>query len=261
MTVICESTELFVLATRNKNKLAEIGKMFEKELALPIIGLDELETMLSITPGTLGDVNEDGIFYYENAYKKMMEVIEAIRNYSTQPERFSVLADDSGMDVEGWTWEYGEDITKGQSIRLSGHSFPGVDTKIFEEGIGGLEKAFDFYQQKSNGMPVVLIASTIITGMSADRDNDGNIFYGSLKGKLSPTMRGENGFGFDKFFIPDGYEITMAEMDMDQKNTISHRFEALKMLIGHIKDEIIDLKIERDIADSIEYMNRSENSL
>jgi XTP/dITP diphosphohydrolase len=51
---------------------------------------------------------------------------------------------------------------------------------------------------------------------------------GSLSGRLAEAPRGEGGFGYDPIFIPDGFELTLAEMGPDQKNAISHRSRALQ---------------------------------
>jgi XTP/dITP diphosphohydrolase len=55
-------------------------------------------------------------------------------------------------------------------------------------------------------------------------------FEGIIRGRISETMRGTNGFGYDPLFIPDGYEKTFAEMEAGEKNKISHRGIAVKAL-------------------------------
>lgn len=61
------------------------------------------------------------------------------------------------------------------------------------------------------------------------------VFYGEAKGIISNKIRGDSGFGWDKVFIPNGYEQTFAEMDPKLKDTISHRGDALKKLYDFIK--------------------------
>ena len=56
------------------------------------------------------------------------------------------------------------------------------------------------------------------------------IFYGETKGKIAEEIRGENGFGWDPVFIPDGRDKTYAEMSPDEKNEISHRRKGLDKL-------------------------------
>jgi len=54
------------------------------------------------------------------------------------------------------------------------------------------------------------------------------LFIGEVSGRVSREARGRDGFGWDKVFIPDGYDITFAEMDPEVKDSISHRGKALK---------------------------------
>jgi XTP/dITP diphosphohydrolase len=51
---------------------------------------------------------------------------------------------------------------------------------------------------------------------------------GAVEGTITEAMRGEDGFGYDPLFIPDGYELTYAELDPGEKNCISHRGKALQ---------------------------------
>ncbi|MHB1709236.1 MAG: RdgB/HAM1 family non-canonical purine NTP pyrophosphatase [Thermoplasmataceae archaeon] len=60
-------------------------------------------------------------------------------------------------------------------------------------------------------------------------------FSSTLRGSISTEERGKNGFGFDPVFIPDGEKLTLAEMDPERKNTISHRRKAAEKLIDFIK--------------------------
>ena len=56
-------------------------------------------------------------------------------------------------------------------------------------------------------------------------------FEGKIEGKIIFDQRGQNGFGYDSIFIPNGYKKTFAELDLIEKNKISHRSKALKKLI------------------------------
>ena len=60
------------------------------------------------------------------------------------------------------------------------------------------------------------------------------IARGEIKGRIANEVRGENGFGWDSIFIPDGHERTFGEMSADEKNSLSHRkmaFESLKTML------------------------------
>ena len=54
---------------------------------------------------------------------------------------------------------------------------------------------------------------------------------GAMDGVITTSMRGSDGFGYDPVFIPEGYELTYAELDPDEKNRISHRGRALQAAI------------------------------
>ena len=57
---------------------------------------------------------------------------------------------------------------------------------------------------------------------------------GEINGKIISKARGINGFGYDPLFVPDGYSKTMAELDPEIKNSISHRFKAFDQLKKHL---------------------------
>lgn len=60
-------------------------------------------------------------------------------------------------------------------------------------------------------------------------------FEGILRGSISEEIRGNGGFGYDPIFIPDGQSITLAEMDIGTKSTISHRSVAAHRFISHLR--------------------------
>lgn len=64
------------------------------------------------------------------------------------------------------------------------------------------------------------------------------IFEGKVDGVMTESKHGEKGFGYDPIFLPDGYEKTFAEMDLDTKNKISHRGIAMQKLIDFLSTHI-----------------------
>ncbi len=62
-------------------------------------------------------------------------------------------------------------------------------------------------------------------------------FEGKIDGKIIFNKRGDNGFGYDSIFIPNGYTKTFAELNLIEKNEISHRSEAIKRLIIFLDEQ------------------------
>ena len=66
-------------------------------------------------------------------------------------------------------------------------------------------------------------------------DGQTHIFNGVLEGKIATGKSGSEGFGYDPVFIPDGYDKTLAEISLDEKNAISHRGKAMRALAQFLK--------------------------
>jgi XTP/dITP diphosphohydrolase len=62
-------------------------------------------------------------------------------------------------------------------------------------------------------------------------------FEGIVTGSITMTPRGNDGFGYDPVFQPDGFNVTFAEMSMQQKNSLSHRARALQKLLVHLRQK------------------------
>lgn len=70
-----------------------------------------------------------------------------------------------------------------------------------------------------------------------DEKQEEHIFEGEIKGKIIENMAGENGFGYDPIFVPEGYEKTFAELSSEIKNTISHRARAMEKFLSYINNK------------------------
>ncbi len=68
--------------------------------------------------------------------------------------------------------------------------------------------------------------------------NEVKEFEGKIEGTIAKERKGDGGFGYDKIFVPDGYKNTFAEMESCEKNSISHRARATKLLIEYLKEKI-----------------------
>lgn len=187
-----------VFATNNKNKTAEIRAALEGEYE--VLNLEDI--------GCLVDIPETADTFVGNATLKSSYVA---KNY-----QLDCFADDSGLEVEALHNEPGV-----YSARYSG-------TRDNDRNIAlVLEKL----QHKTNRK------ARFKTVISLIQNGENHIFEGIIEGSIRTEKSGEKGFGYDPVFQPDGYDITFAEMDMAQKNQISHRAIALKKMIDFLKSQ------------------------
>ncbi|MEM0141231.1 MAG: XTP/dITP diphosphatase [Thermoplasmatales archaeon] len=116
------------------------------------------------------------------------------------------------------------------------------DSGLFIDTLNGFPGVYSSYAFKTIGN------DGIIKLMDGNRDRtaefmtciayyDGkiNTFLGVRKGRISESGKGTNGFGFDPIFIPEGSEKTYAEMSVEEKNSISHRFLAATLFVNFLK--------------------------
>ncbi|MGC8561907.1 MAG: XTP/dITP diphosphatase [Thermoplasmata archaeon] len=107
------------------------------------------------------------------------------------------------------------------------------DSGLFIDELGGFPGVYSSYVNKTLGNKGILKLMEGKRERSAEfrtciayYDGKLSIFTGAVKGIISKSARGSNGFGFDPIFIPDGYDKTYAEMTLKEKDSISHRFKA-----------------------------------
>jgi XTP/dITP diphosphohydrolase len=127
------------------------------------------------------------------------------------------LADDSGIEIDA----------------LDGA--PGVYTADWAETPNGrdfkMAMTRTWGELETIAAPFPRTARFRSTLVLAWPDGHDEVFDGRIEGQVVWPMRGEQGHGYDPIFMPDGYQITMGEMDSETKNTISHRADAFKKLI------------------------------
>lgn len=188
-----------VLATHNKDKFLEI-----KDILLPYpIHIEQI----AFNP--LDDVVEDGHTFEENAILKA-------KHYAFKYQKIAI-ADDSGLIVN-------------QIAPL-----PGIFSKRYS-GLGDLEnniKVLDTLKDcHDRGAYFVCVIAIVFP--------DGKIFTyeGKLKGEISHTIRGNEGFGYDPIFIPQSQNKTLAELGLSYKMEVSHRRFALNAFLEDINEII-----------------------
>lgn len=190
-----------VLSTDNINKLREIREILE-DLDVKVYGKSDIE-------GLNFEVIEDGDTLYDNALKKASAMAERVD--------FAVLADDTGLFVKALNGEPG--------VHSARYASEHDDKKNREKLLNNLKDKED--RSAYFKTEIILI------------DEDKNIIpiEGVCPGKISLEERGDNGFGYDSIFIPEGFDKTFAEMSHEEKNQISHRSRALK----NLRDKISNL--------------------
>ena len=190
-----------VLSTDNINKLREIREILE-DLDIKIYGKSDIE-------GLNFEVIEDGDTLYDNALKKASAMADRVD--------YAVLSDDTGLFVTALNGEPG--------VHSARYASEHDDKKNREKLLNNLKDKED--RSAYFKTEIILI------------DEDKNIIpiEGVCPGKISLEERGDNGFGYDSIFIPEGFDKTFAEMSHEEKNQISHRSRALK----NLKDKLSNL--------------------
>lgn len=185
-----------IFATGNEGKMKEV-RMILEDLGLPVLSLKDA--------GITADVEENGTTFEENAQikaKAIMEMTGAL-----------VLADDSGLEVDALDKEPGI-----YSTRYMGHdtSYHIKNQNIIDrlEGKVGEERSARF---------VCAIAAAFPDGRVL-------ITRGTMEGQIGYEEKGENGFGYDPIFYLPEYQCYSAELSLEEKNKLSHRGKALRLM-------------------------------
>jgi XTP/dITP diphosphohydrolase len=191
-----------IFASQNSGKILEVKSI--------LFGTD-LEIQSLIDLNDFEDILEDGKDFEENAMKKALHVYNKYK--------IPVLADDSGLSVEQLDGRPGV-----HSARYSGENATseGNNRKLIKE---------------LNNKPAPHYAAFICFAVYYDGKNFISA-EGEVKGVITLSPKGNSGFGYDPLFIPENYNRTMAELDPEEKNKISHRFIAFSRLKNKLKGKI-----------------------
>jgi len=186
-----------VFATNNPHKLKELQAILGDEFEL--LGLKDI--------GCNEEIPEDQPTLEGNARQKSFYVYE---KYG-----ISCFADDTGLEVEALNNEPGV-----FSARYAG------EEKNPQANMDKLlEKMAKIKHRKARFRTVISLVL----------DGDEMQFEGIVEGEITRQKRGDSGFGYDPVFLPEGFTKTFAEMDMEQKNKISHRGRAVQKLVRYLK--------------------------
>jgi XTP/dITP diphosphohydrolase len=186
-----------IFASNNQHKLQEISALLGNEFKL--FSLNDI--------GCTEDIPEPWPSMEENALAKAHYVYE---NY-----RKDCFADDSGLEVMALGGRPG--VLSARYAGPAKNSQDNMNKLLAEmEGIIGRQARFR------------AVMALIINGKEY-------LFDGTVNGKIAHAPKGDGGFGYDPVFIPDGYDQTFGELPPEIKNTMSHRFRALKKVLEFLK--------------------------
>ncbi len=184
-----------LVASHNQGKIKEIRRLLEP------YGTE----VLSAADLQLPDVEETGTTFAENAALKAKELARL--------SSMTCLADDSGLCV---------DALGGRPGVYSARYAPERD---FAKGMAKL-----LTEMAASGNPSRAAHFSCVLAL-AEPDGNCRFFEGRVDGRLLEAPRGNGGFGYDPLFMPEGRDVTFAEMDGDEKNKISHRGRAFQKFI------------------------------
>ena len=187
-----------VLASGNPGKLRELSALLDK-LQYKIIPQSEFK---------VPDIAETGTTFVENA------IIKA--RHAAKCTGHAALADDSGIVVDALNGEPGV-----YSARFSGsHASDESNNALLVEKLGSVPEA----QRRARYQAVIVYMQNM-------SDPSPIICEGSWEGIIMLEAKGSGGFGYDPYFYLPDYGCTSAELSADEKNRVSHRGQALKLLL------------------------------
>ncbi|OAX46759.1 XTP/dITP diphosphatase [Paenibacillus sp. AD87] len=200
---------IIIVATRNAGKVREFAHAFAP------LG-KEVKSMFDYPE--LPDVVEDGVTFAENAWKKAKTVGDALG--------LPVLADDSGLCVDLLDGDPGV-----YSARYAGEG--ATDAKNNAKLLEALES---LKSGEDTEQPLLSPASFVCALVLYDpATGDKYESEGMVEGWITAEAAGGGGFGYDPLFYVPEYEMTMAELTLEQKQAISHRGHALRALVSSLK--------------------------
>lgn len=193
-----------VLATANAGKVVEMRRLLAAQAPyVEVLGLADVQ---AYEPGP-----ETGATFAANALAKALEAVEATG--------LPAVADDSGLTVDALNGMPGV-----LSARWAGRH--GDDRANLELVLGQLADVPD----ERRGAGFVCAAAYALP------DGRSEVVHGEVRGTLLRAPRGTGGFGYDPIFLPEGMALTSAELSPQDKDRISHRGQALRLLVPRLVD-------------------------
>ena len=189
-----------IIASNNPGKIREFKKILEP-LGYNVVSQKEV--------GINIEVEETGTTFRENSELKARAIYELTHK--------RVLSDDSGIEVD----------------YLNGA--PGIYSARYMD-LGSDKERTNYVLKQLEGVEESKRTARFVCCICFIDENGKEQFAeGYWNGKLATEVKGENGFGYDPIFIPEGETRTSAEMLPEEKNAVSHRAQALKKLLEILK--------------------------
>jgi XTP/dITP diphosphohydrolase len=225
-----------IIATRNAHKVGEIRA---------ILGQSFRYLTLNDFPGA-PNVIEDADTFAGNATKKAVELARWVSTFSpithqssraSHPSLAFVLADDSGLEVNALNGAPGVHSARFAALDKNENS-PDADNnaKLLRllKGIPAEKCTARFRCVIALApLPETKIENASSVCYADESGPETELFDGECEGKIIREQRGQNGFGYDPLFVPDGFDKSFAELGDDIKNQLSHRAQALAKLKVH----------------------------
>ena len=199
--------EKIIFATGNEGKMKEI-RMILADMGLPILSMKEA--------GVEAQIVEDGTSFEENAVIKAKAVMEMTGEIA--------MADDSGLEVDYLNGEPG----------IYSARYMGEDTSYDIKNANLIQRLDGVAKEDRTARFVCAIAAVF-------PDGSHKVVRGTIEGYIGWEPAGTNGFGYDPIFYVDEYGCSTAELSPEEKNKISHRGNALRMM----KEELITYENSR----------------
>ena len=188
-----------VFATGNMGKLREASEILGEGFEL-------------VTPADFGiteDIPETGNTLMANSLQKAQYLYDKCG--------CDCFADDTGLEIEA--------LDKRPGVYSARYAGPAKDS------VENMKKVLREMEGISDRKACFRTVIALIQG------KEEQLFEGRVDGKILTAQQGEAGFGYDPIFQPEGFDLSFAEMPMDEKNKISHRGRAIQQLIAFLKEQ------------------------
>lgn len=198
-----------VFATGNAGKIKEIQAILA-DLGVEVLSMKDA--------GISADIEENGSTYEENALIKSRAVAACLRGDGRQ-EDTAVMADDSGLEVDFLNREPGVHSAR----------YMGEDTSYRIKNASLIQRLEGVEDERRTARFVCVIAAVLPDGRELTS-------RGVIEGRIGYEERGENGFGYDPIFYVPEFGRTTAELTEEEKNRVSHRGSALRLMKEQMRE-------------------------